>query len=807
MIKRSIKQWQNRRILNLSRKEWQRVLPLFIVKLLFQTALVMGSSFSVALFMGYYSVDALPVFFVFQAIFAIIGTVALAGMLRRIPPSHMIMLASGFASLLLIFSSNIFEYNPALFFGILLLVFSVFLAQVGIWIALFIENLFSPLESERAFPVIEASEPLGGILAGFIMIALIGELDIEQLFQIIGFVLAGIPIFLFFSLKRLQAIPVLKVRRERRLKKRTKREFIINIRSIVVTNKYLMCLFFIIFFHFFAFHLVEYQFSKAIDMSVRTSENYTVGPQLQDSHDYEYHIIHHFGMIHVIIHTILLVLQILLASRLLRRFGVVNSMLISPLFYLVTFLVMAVRFTFMSAIISKGVYDVGGGLSRITFLQTFFAFSEQTRDEAKEILEGVARPLGLFVGTIALVVLQGLVAPELFSTAVSVMLVGVSLISIGLLLRLKDHYSSVSREKFLNNDDLVEKMNAIEILGQPGHNKSVEFLLENLRDTNQLPEVKVKILQVVGRLQATNAISDIVNCFHSKDYAVRLAAVKSLGKYTNLGKHFFEQAFSKHMVQSALKDLFLKAHSTSIKVAAMRVFANLKDPEIIPFLIKALKTQDDELLAECILVFGLFHDAGTIRHLTPFLSGRTTSRPRGAAVIALWQYEDVRPRAEKALDEMLNSKNDDSVISAIFTIGETLNHNKKVVLKTMLTHKNYRVRRHAAIAMAKLRDNDVVDYLVRLLFYKDKKIALKTKKLIEGVDLKIMRKVEERCVHEVSQRVTRILENAGTSFLENLHVRDLHELLFLFHLVDAEQEILKIRMILGEKGELEPVYA
>ena len=52
----------------------------------------------------------------------------------------------------------------------------------------------------------------------------------------------------------------------------------------------------------------------------------------------------------------------------------------------------------------------------------------------------------------------------------------------------------------------------------------------------------------------------------------------------------------------------------------MKVLANFKDPETIPFLLDVLKSEDPEMRAECASVFGLFHDMSVVSHIQPLLS-------------------------------------------------------------------------------------------------------------------------------------------------------------------------------------------
>lgn len=781
--------------LNLSRAEWSRTIPAFFVKLFFQIAFLSAGTVLLALFVDRYGIHNLSTLFIFQSAFIILGTTFFTGLLRRAHPSTLVLIGVISAAVLLLLSAFLFLETPVLLFFGLLTALCVFLAQVSIWLSLYIENLFSPLEGERIFPILESAEPIGGILSGILLLVLSGTMEIFETLVIIGTLLCVIPPVLLFSLHRLQLVPVLRSRREEKGKARSNRSLLRSSVRMCTHHRLLVSLIVLVFLQYFAVHFLEFQFTSAVDHYMRNS---VYGPVAKGSYHYADNLVHSFGSIQIGIFSLLLLLQLLFASAILRKVGVVRTYAIGPLLALVGFLGTFLNFGLMTAIFAKTTFETGYGLGRNAFLSSFYALSENIRDEAREVLEGVARPLGLLFGTITLVVLQFLVGKYflLLSSCVLVISAGLSLFIIS---RFQNHYTQTSRRKLENKEDLSEKMDAIEILSQPGHRNAIDMLTEILLQADEVPEVRIKTLRVLGRMGNTNAIPAILSCFRDSDVRICVEAVRALGKFKTLGQHFFSEAVSQYSVQRDLKELFISGRSTELKIEVMKVLANFKDPETIPFLLDVLKSEDPEMRAECASVFGLFHDMSVVSHIQPLLSN-SHPKVRGRAITTLWQYAHLRSLLEFEIHALLESKKAEDRIEGMYCVGEVHLDSENKYLHLFLHDRNEDIRWSAAIALAKMNDPVSVSHLVNLLFHEKKEEGLKTKKMLGTIHNETRKHIEQKSFLRANRSVIKLLQKTKTSVLENLRDGELHDLLHIFHLIDAEREVCKIRMVLNQRG-------
>lgn len=787
------------RALNISRHEWGRVALAFSVKLLFYMSFVAGTTVLTALFVQHRSIEDLPLLFIVESTLMILGSLAFSGMLHRYKIRKLMIFGSLAAAALLLVSPFTHAHQLLLFFLLATALF-VFLFQVQIWIGLFIEDLFTPLESERTFPIIETSKPIGGVLGGIFIVSSIQFFHTEELLFGIGFFLILAPAIIFLSHSFFQKMPRLSFRREEgEIQRESKKEVFLRTVSFFRHSPFFGGLFLIIFLQFFAAYFLEFQYTKAVDLHFVDH-----GGGHGDSEHADI-LTHSLGTLHIAIYGVLFFAQILLASNFLRRFGVIKTFALAPLFSFFSFVAMLLTFhipafQFPSAVGAKGTFSVTNGVSKNAFAAVFYAMQGHIRDEAKEFLEGVARPLGSILGTLILLALQFFIVDDFYlSTTISTILVVIALVSLFIALRLQKHYTLLSRKSLESRRNLDEKMNAIEILSQPGHEHATDFLVRTLSYGHEIPEVKVKVLKVIGKLQDTSAIPAILKCFHDKDKKVRVAAVESLSEFKNLGDHFFSQAFSQYCVQNALKDILKKSRDKDLKIAAIKVFANIKDMSIIPFLIDVLqKEKDPKLQGESISICGLFHDASSISYLEPFLM-HEDPHVRASAITALWQFVPLRLQLVLQMADMLESKDVDTLLAGIHAVGETRSSQEKSHLKKLLNHENDEVRRHAAIALAKMNEEEAVEHILEFLFHDEKHIGKHTKELSQYVHEDILRTIQKQSAQYVAHRVMSIMEEQEKEFLEDLEKEFLMEILHLFELINAEREIWKIRMILEEK--------
>ncbi len=666
---------------------------------------------------------------------------------------------------------------------------------MNILYSLFIEELFTPLESERTFAIIESSEPLGTLAAGIITAGGVLMLHLHApSFLLIWAVLMAviIPLFILFQKKR-RPVPIPKSRKEMpesRTKREKWKEVIGHLRNI----PFLKGLLIVIFLQWFAYHLIEFQFTKAVQMEF-VAEN-SGGHGTSSGADA---LTHGLGRLHIFISAAFLISQLLIANRIMKRYGLIRSIVLHPIASFCGSLFMFYRFTFASAIGMKVVYEIVGGLKRNAYHASFYALRPKIRELAKEFLEGVIRPFGMMLGTLLLYFIQKYTATEIHDYAISGTLLLIFFFMFLEAMSLSRKYTFLAKKNLETQGQVPEKLDAIEILAQKGHIDPAQYLIKSLVFRKEKPEVQAKILKTLGVLRDPGAIPEILKFFDHPDRDVQLAAVRALTHYHDLGDLPSTETFTQHRVVESLKDLILKSPSKKIKSAVIEVFKNLKHKDLVPFLLKLLESSDPKLKSDAIYISGLFNDYSSAYYLEKFLTD-PHSRVKSNAIIALWKFLPYRLKLLVTINGMLESGDEDELLSGIYAVGETRMIQEIPRLKKLIEHENQDVKRHAVIAFAKLGQREAIEYVVELILHPEKKISEEARELIQHIDEDMYKAIWRRLTQRISERIFTTLNKEKKHILEDMSDGTLKELCDAYEILGEEHEMMEVKEIIEERA-------
>lgn len=769
---------------NISAHELPRVVISWLLKFFLQIALVVGGTMLTALFVDKFHVASLPNLYIVQSLFLIVSVVLLSPVLEAFSRKRFIILSA--LGAMATFLALLFIQGESLwFFGVFVVALSVFIAQLSIALSLFIEELFSPLESERTFPLIESSEPIGSLAAGVLIIAGIHYFDVyDLLFVLIGSVFCMLPILLIFVHAK-ERVPILRSAEDvhQKISRLESLKRLLNHAKII---PYLKILVFFVFLSFTAFNILEFQFTKAVDAHVDHGDAHASA------------LTHGLGSVHIVISLVLLITQVFFSARIMTGLGIVRTMALNPLLAAVSFFVMLFKFSYIPAVGAKMVFEVSGALAKNAQLVSLFSLKEKIRANAKEFLEGISRPLGAIVGTFLIIILQFFLPEEHLDQSLNFLLVTIAGLMFFLTVRMSAKYTHLARKNLEMHGAPQDKLDAIEILAQKGHENATEILIKELTFRRDVPEIKARILQTLGILRDPNALPVIIQSLEDREQAVQLSALSALSQFKNLGEHFLSQSFTKFHVTEVLKNLFIKTRSKKTKTAIVHAFTSLNHVDVIPFLIEALKSEDEAIRTEGVFACGIFHDPTVVFYIEKYLND-ASPRVRSNCIISLWQFVHLRLKLIVALTTLLESKNEDELLSGIFTVGEIGLNSEEPRLIKLLEHENEDIRRHAAVALGKIDNEISIPQLLDFVWHHDKKTALKVKNQIKVLPRQIRKKIEGHLVRQASREIADLLKNAQTEIIEDLPTKILKELLHIFALIDEDREVLRIKSVLEEK--------
>lgn len=788
----------------LSYHESQKIFISWALKFVLHMATVLGFTIILALFIGEFGIQHLPKLFGIEAVFAIVGTFLFTAFFKKFVKKKSLL----FGAIGLFFLSCIGfllqDIHIFVFFGILIFGYSVIITQLNIIFSLFVEELFSPLESEKAFPLIESAEPVGGIFAGLITGFGIHFLEPEQFILAWGYAILLLVPLLILATKTLEKVP-----RPHSQEDHVEKEGIIQeVQKSwfhITNNPFLKTLFFLVIIQWMVFILIEFQYSFAAAHTFSVDDaSHGGGHGGGDVVVQE--LAHGLGLVHIGLYGILLLFQLFLSSRVQKRLGVVQTILLHPLMIFISSLVMALKFSFFSTVLAKGSFEIFGGPARNAYHASFYIFRPHVRERAKEFLEGIARPLGMLFGTIFILLIQWGV--EKFQLPQEVMTTIISFLVVGFIgwryfsaLGTGEKYTLLARKNLETRGRAPEKLDAIEILSQNGHKGAVDSLLKVLKMRNEKPEVKIQILRTLAQLGDPNAIPEILKCFGDKNLEIQMASVEALSGYKNLGDHFLSQSFAKYRVIQSLQSIFLETNSKQLKKMVIEVFQNIQNPDIIPFLLDSLASKDDETVLGAIRVCGMFHDLSSAHYIEPFLMHKNL-RIRASAIIAMWQFISYRLQLTVSIAALFETGKKDDLETAIYIIGEIKGiHEVPRLLKTLNGESDIHTKKHIYIALAKMEHSMAVREIVNMLLHQDKGVSQSTRKLIfsPSVSKNIKKTIQHYLEEKVSYKINNLLRQEGEEILERMKEKTLIQLYEAYEIIGEKKELMKIAEILEEK--------
>lgn len=814
------------RLLNVAPHELGRIIEAWCIRLCFQIGYIIGWTMLTALVVEEFGITMLPWMYMANAILIMAGSLIYSQIIYAFENRTLIMVSIVTALVLLVADATVFSnYLPA-FLAITLVVLSVFVSQLQIMLLAFIEELFTPNENERANPLIETSEPIGGIIGGIILASLAGHIHVTDFTYFWAFfTLIIIPVLLFFYKKRHKFMTLI---HKEALDEKAQgginrfKQGITHLRAI----PFVRFLAVVIFCQWMFVNILNYQYTKVVDESVThdpqspivqeeasphgevvahaetTHEEKAVhaaAPEAAEAESHEDMLTHGLGTLHILFSVLMLLMQLLFSSRVVARFGIVNGMKFLPGISLASMITMLFNFQFLTVVAAKGLYEMFLVVHTNAYHNSYYAISERIREQIREFLEGVMRPLGIFVGTALLLIAQMFVPEAYLNTTLTISMIATLILMLSLLTMMRSKYTLLAKKNLDLIGDHPEKHLAIEILSQRGHLEASEILTKNLIYKNEPPRTKIKILRSLALLRDVNSLPEILGCLQDANESVRIQACRTLAAYRHLGHHFFSQAFAKYRVVNTLAELFVHADSKALRSEIVNVFANLHHEDVVPFLVERLESGEDSIKADIISIIGMFHDINAGYFIEKYLT-HTDPMVKAQAIIALWQFKKYRLKLMIHLTSLLDDEEDLAKLHAgIYVLGETRSLQEIPRLMQYLQSDHRETRTAAAIALAKLGKIEALEQLLEALLDSEQEEGSAVKHRLRNVELYYIKILNAHLERHIQAKIEEEFGTHKHLVLDELPEEKLRSLKYYYELLENDHDILKIELILRHK--------
>lgn len=790
------------RLLNISDNEWPRVCVAWSLVFLARFSFIIGGSILLAIFLSRIGIDLLPGLFLFNALFMMMGAFAFRKILHRMRKELLIVGIVLFAASSLLLSIFFLERDTLLFFVFFLFAESLMLSQLNILISLFNEELFSPLESQRTFPIIESAETVGGILGG-LSLSLFANIFPTYKFILLCVLLflAILPIVLLFNSKTME-VPKL-VQLELNEEKKPHKHFKEKIKEFKKIP-FLRTLMIVVFLNWAIINVLEFQYTKAIQQDVFSQEEETLVhdesihlASENSAVDYQAQIAQKLGTLHLIFYSAALVMQLIFTSRILTFLGISSSMLIHPLVTLLNMIWMTLRFNFFSTSMARGSFELSGILFKNAYDSSYYSIPHAIRSDVKEWMQGIMKPLGAMCGTILMIFIALIFKGSVQTLALNFILITMSFIMVLALFGLGRKYTKMTEQNLSHKMDLPTRLNAVEILAQKGH-EDTHATLQKLLKREAEPEIlKEKILKTLGIQENVESIPNILEMLSHKRDHLRLAAAEALSHFEQLKKNLRAQSFTRYRVIEVLKNRLREEKNDAIREVLLSIFFNLAPDALTEYILETIKKTGEDK-ANFIKMLRLFHDNNLLYYLENDLNSRDPS-VKGACIVALWQFKNLRAELMHHLNQMLNSPKEKVKLEGLEACGLIGDSEAIPLIRSFLKSDSSKIREAALLCLGQLQDKDAVPSLVESLSEPSHNWFSTSIHLLARFPKEFRALLEPAFHIRVLERINNILHTEKGKTLDEFSHSSLNLLHKLYEKINAHHEVQDIKKTLASK--------
>lgn len=775
------------KLFNINRMEFSRVALSWGINFFYRMGFVVGWTMIVGMFVGRYGIVNLPILFIVNGVFTVLGSLFYMTFIDRFSKEKIMFWSIMLSCWILLFSAFFSGKNDVVFFGLLLGAISIFLVQFKIILNGFVENLFTPLESERTFSFIESAETIGGIIAGLLVVGFSASIDPVKFVYIWIFALLLILPCIFYYRYSLKSVPKIFIG-----KKTTEHEHISILEKLkdishqIRQVSFIKGLFFVVIFQWIFSNLIEFQYTKAVVKNISTAV-------LNSGSGFEHALVHDLGALFILFNVAALFVQFFVGGRLISSLGIIGSMLVHPILMLLSIFGLTVRFNFNTAVLAQANKTIGQIIHINAYHSAYYSVKEHFREHTREFLEGMVRPFGAILGTGILILLQNVFKLDSDLTlAINLTMIFVLIGLFVVTYALQDKYTKVAASNLLTSEDRIDRIESIDILAQKGHKSALPVLLKVLNNSKEPDFIRLKVLSALKELQDYDAIDDILNVLESKNPEFRMAALDAILGYDDIKKFLHKNIFYEYKIAESLKKLYKSERNQEVKSLIIHLLSKLNPIGTFGFLINILSKAKNSLKADVILALGQYKDRSVISYIQPFLNSKK-SYERAAAIISLWKYDDFYDALVLNLNLMLESENKKLIEAGVFAIGELKLKSKHSFCLNLLKSDDLKLQMFSAIAIAKMGYVKSVEKLIELFFVADDAMRKDLKKNIKNLPYKMRTTIESELKQIVSAKINKLLTKTQSKSAEYVSKKYLNYFKMLYSLVDEPEEIESIK--------------
>lgn len=781
------------RIFNVYPHEVPRVMICWSIRLIYRLAFILAWTTVLSLFAAHFEISKLPFLFIGHAFLFIMGSFIYMHFIQKFHLDRIIMFVL-FASIVVLIGAGI-AVNFSFYIYLLLLLFveAFFLIQLTVAFDTFNERFFTPLESQRTFPLVESADTIAGIIGGIIFIYFSSVFPMQAfVWIIIGLICLMVPFLIYFRIFA-RSTPGIKFFSHDGKKTLTK-----NISSgikIFKQHSFAKNLTYIILLQYAFLILVEFIYTGSVAVF---SHGQAALPDT--AMGMENTVAHTFGILQLVFSGASLIMQVAIGGRLITNLGIIGSMTIYPAVMLLNLAGLIMRFGFFTSALTKISSEITSVISRNAYQSSYYAFREEESEEVRQLIDGMVRPLGTMVGAVLLIFTQLFISSPFLNLAIVCIMFVLIIIDMVIVSGTQTLYTANTVSALLcKNEDVDERLKSVDILIQKGHGEIEPALMKCLSDPVSPDLLKIKIIKALTEFRYFESLPEITGFTTHPNREVRIAAIEAIESFQE-ADYFSKNEFSKMKIFEMLKSVFWKESEEDIRIMILNIISKFTGEHTVNFITDILQNEKGEVLAEAIRSLCTTNDISLAELLEDYLYSQD-KRLVFSACIGLWQFPKYRTRIKKILGEMLQSADKLACANAAYAIGEIgIEDYKNKLISIFKKEKDSLARAHIAISLLKLGSGIYINFLIDILRDHSHPLSYKLIKLINEIPERYKNLIDPHIFHAASYKIHKIFGKSKTHKISDMQREELNELRYCYHLLNSTSDILRIDAILKKKS-------
>ncbi|MBI5152345.1 hypothetical protein HZA39_02330 [Candidatus Peregrinibacteria bacterium] len=781
------------RIFNIYPHELPRVFTCWTVRLVYRMAFILSWTMILVMFVARFNVIGLPFLFISHAFLFIMGSFIYMRLIQKYHLDKIILFVVAAAILTLSAALIVQSFSFNLYLILMLLVEAFFLIQLTVAFDTFGERFFTPVESQRTFPLVESADTIAGIASGLIFIFFSSVVPIHMFTWIVfGLVCLMIPLMLHFR-SFAQSTPGIKLFMHK--DKSTLTKNIKNGMRLFKQHVFAKNLIYIILLQYAFLILVEYIYTGSV---ASYSSGYANVPDA--AMGIENSVAHTFGIMQLIFSFAALFMQLSIGGKLIRTLGIIGSMILYPSVMLLNLAGLVMRFGFFTSALTKISSEITSVVSRNSYQASYYAFREEESEEIRQLIDGMIRPLGTMVGAILLILAQFFVPSTFLTLAIVCTMSVLILMDLAVISNTNTLYTNNAVAALLcKTEDIDERLKSADILMQKGHGNITHVFMKCLSNPEEPDLLRIKILKCISELDYFDALPEILSFVTHPKRDVRMTAIETIKSFQK-NKYFDKNEFSKMKVLETFKSLFWKESDEDIRLMILNVIAGFTGQPATDFILDILQNESGLVLSEAIRSLRSFNDITLGEMLEDYLDS-IDSRLVFSSTIALWQFTKYRPQIKKILERMIKSDKKTERLYGFYAIGEiSIEDFKEKLASLFKREKDEYTKAHIGIALLKLGRNDCIHFLINILRDHSHPLSFKLIQLINEIPERYKNEINRYVYHAASYKIHEIFGKKANHKMSEMSKEELMQLRYCYNLLNSTSDILQIDAILKKRN-------